>query len=87
MDDLVQSLLAYAEALEGGYYNVPQAGPVIRRGALVIKEQADRIEALEKALREVVVAYDRSFPMRTADAHYNCDCLRCTVDRAEGALK
>jgi hypothetical protein len=46
-----------------------------------------RIAQLEAALRETVVAYDRSNPMRTADMHLNaCQCLRCAIDRARDTI-
>jgi hypothetical protein len=44
--------------------------------------------ASEDRLREVVEAYGRSNPMRTADMHFlACQCLRCCIDRAREALK
>ena len=34
-----------------------------------------------EAASKVVSAYDRDYPMRTADQHRDdCDCLRCSVD-------
>lgn len=44
------------------------------------------VASLRSSLHAVVTAYRKANPMRTADFHVGCDCLRCAVDRAEALL-
>lgn len=45
-------------------------------------------ERLWAAARNVVLAYQETNPMRTADMHKEeCGCLRCEIDRLRGALE
>jgi len=62
---------------------------VRHRDELLRMEKLQRTSrsAAEKAIADIVGAYEREVPMRTADAHSaGCDCLRCGVDRAASLL-
>jgi hypothetical protein len=48
----------------------------------------DTTKRLRELLRSIVKDYDRSNPMRTADAHnLECTCLRCLIDEARSVLE
>ena len=41
----------------------------------------DAVARLVEAVKAVVLAYQKAYPMRTADMHpAECDCLRCKID-------
>ena len=46
-----------------------------------------RPDIIRTAARDVIKAYKKLAPMRTADFHSSdCGCLRCAVDNLEAAL-
>ena len=44
-------------------------------------------DELRKLLAKAARAYRKDYPLRTADFHVGCECLRCAMDEAEAALE
>lgn len=67
-----------------GWHNLSADKGTFEQGVEAARE---KVVALRKAARGVVLAYQEANPMRTADMHPDsCGCLRCETDRLDHTL-
>jgi len=95
-DKLVEELLAGKSGAVNAlmrYHQADDDGVLVLASRQAIHEVTDNIQALcqrynemKEALEGFIATYDERNPMRTADFHVDCDCLRCQVDKMRVAL-
>lgn len=83
-ENYVNKARAYERA-DSDCHPIPGSAEQLAFALVSVSHQRDEHR---KLIARIVRAYKKATPLRTADFHtQGCDCLRCAMDDAEGAMR